>query len=63
MTVVFFSEQAVENPSMTTKKWEKLKCPSCKVLFEIAKSTEYKEVKICPKCGQKRVLIKGVDAE
>lgn len=60
MTVVFFSEHAVEKSSMTDKKWEKLKCPSCKVLFEIAKSTEYEELKICPKCGQKRVLIKRI---
>ena len=59
MTIVFFSEQLVENTLMTDKKWDKLKCPSCKVLFEIEKSTGYEEVKVCPKCGQKRVLIKG----
>ena len=60
MTELIYSHFRTGKTFMQEMKWKNLKCEDCNEELIIDSSNEYEEIKICPECGKKHLLIKKI---
>lgn len=63
MTELAYSYFRTGKVFMQEIEWKFLKCNKCLTKLVLDESNEYEEVKICPKCGEKHMLIKKIRKE
>lgn len=63
MTKLIYSHFRTGKCLMQELQWENLECKNCGEHMEVCECNEFEEVKICPRCGKKHMLIKKVRKE